>query len=195
MEGGGLLHRRRAANSWPVSPDNATAVGRSPSEPVGARTQDRAGGDAPASVSARPLPLPYSHVPPLTFRSPHWLLAVQWPSGSASPQLGLGCPLSSSRLASVWVSGDGRALRVAEAEGTAGLTRAQRDNVSSSGSWAAPAGGESRQEGRSRCRASRSLLALTGEGHGLRPSPRSGGGDSGQSSGASALDLFRVAFP
>lgn len=78
-----------------------------------------------------PLPLPYSQVPPLTSRFPHWLRGRPMSQrGARAPIPGRGCPLSFPSLASVWVSGGGgggsRALRVAEAEGTAGLTIDQR---------------------------------------------------------------------
>ncbi|KAM7337555.1 hypothetical protein ACRRTK_003674 [Alexandromys fortis] len=67
-------------------------------------------------------------VPPLTFRFPHWLRDRPMSQRDARARIpGLCRPLSFSRLASVRVSGGGgsRALRVPEAEGTAGLTRTE----------------------------------------------------------------------
>lgn len=125
-------------------------------------------------------------------------MTAQWAPGKREPRsLGLGCQLSCSHLASVRGFGGGgcgcgggsRALRLSEAEGPAGLTRT--DTM-----FRAAAPGQLRRavspdrEGRAGDRVRRRSRAPT-----ILVDRRCGAGESGQSSEASALELFRVALP
>lgn len=82
----------------------------------------------PAQPST-PLPLPYSQVPPLTFRFLHWLRDRPMSQRDARARIPAWAVRSRSRVSRAFESGGcgggSRALRVPEAEGTAGLTRAE----------------------------------------------------------------------